>query len=181
MSGEPGLRRDAAANRARLVATAERVFADGGTDVTMDDVARAAGVGPATLYRRFHSKDDLVRAVLEGFFRRLITLADQAAAAPPKQSLALFLATVGSEIALQQGLAHRLWGELAPRELIDELEGRTAVILRAARTAGAAHESVTVGDVAAAVRGMRGVAETGSGWERHLAFLLAGFRVGIEG
>lgn len=105
-----GLRRDAAENRARLVSAAERVFAEHGTAASMDDVARAAGVGSATLYRRFPSKDDLVRAVLDGFFTRLIALADDALTAPAEHSLEVFLITVGHQIASQRGLAHRLWG-----------------------------------------------------------------------
>jgi AcrR family transcriptional regulator len=182
VDGQAPLRRDAAENRARMVAAAERVFAVSGTAASMEDIARAAGVGPATLYRRFPAKDDLVRAVLDGFFRRLIVLADEAVQAPTERSLALFLTTVGAEIARQPGLAHRLWGELAPRDLIAELEARTAAVLRAARTAGVVHESVTMDDVAAAVRAMRGVAETDNdALRRHLAFLLAGFRAGPEG
>jgi len=120
-----------------------------------------------------------VRAVLEGFFRRLITLADEALKAPPERSLAVFLATVGAEIARRRGLAHRLWGELAPGELITELEARTAAVLDTARTAAPVHESVTASDVAA--RYARCAASPRSmmpPWHRHLAFILAGFRAG---
>jgi AcrR family transcriptional regulator len=183
VTGSAPLRRDAAENRARLIAAAEHVFAESGTTASMEDIARTAGVGPATLYRRFPAKDDLVRAVLEGFFRRLVTLADEALQAPPERSLAVFLTTVGAEIARRRGLAHRLWGELAPRALIAELEARTAAVLDTARAAGAVHESVTVADVAAAVRAMRGVTETetdDAAWRRHLAFVLSGFRAGPE-
>jgi AcrR family transcriptional regulator len=175
------LRRDAAENRARLIAAAEAVFARSGTAASMEDIASAAGVGPATLYRRFPAKDDLVRAVLDGFFRRLLTLTEEALQAPPEQALALFLVTVGGEIARQRGLSHRLWGELSPRGLIAELEARTAVILQTAKDAGVVHPSVTVDDIAAGVRALRGVTETGdSAWRRHLAFMLAGFRAGPE-
>jgi hypothetical protein len=65
-------------------------------------------------------------------------------------------APVGAEIARWRGLAHRLRGELAPRALIAELEARTAAVLDTARAAGAVHESVTVADVAAAVRATSG-------------------------
>lgn len=61
------MRRDAADNRNRLVAAAEEVFARHGTAATLDDVARAAGIGPATLYRHFADKDALVREVLAVF------------------------------------------------------------------------------------------------------------------
>ena len=64
------MRRDAAANRDRWISAAEGVFAAKGTSATLEDVARAAGVGPATLYRRFANKDALVREVLSAFFLR---------------------------------------------------------------------------------------------------------------
>lgn len=174
-----GLRRDAAENRARLVSAAERVFAEHGTAASMDDVARAAGVGSATLYRRFPSKDDLVRAVLDGFFTRLIALADDALTAPAEQSLEVFLITVGHQIASQRGLAHRLWGDLAPTGPVAELEDRTRRLVARARRAGAVSPAVTVDDVAIAIRAMSGVVEAdGDAWRRLLAYLLTGFRTG---
>jgi AcrR family transcriptional regulator len=57
--------------RDRLLAAAERVFAEGGLDAPMPAVARAAGASIGSLYRQFASKDDLVAALAE---RRLATL-----------------------------------------------------------------------------------------------------------
>lgn len=59
------LRADAARNAERLVSAAAAVFAESGVDVPLDGIARRAGVGIATLYRHFASKDDLVKAVIE--------------------------------------------------------------------------------------------------------------------
>ncbi|MDR6867394.1 AcrR family transcriptional regulator [Microbacterium resistens] len=56
------LRSDAKENRDRVLAAARELFATDGLDVTMREIARSAGVGPATLYRRFPTKADLVRA-----------------------------------------------------------------------------------------------------------------------
>ena len=58
-------RRDAARNRAAILAAAREAFAEGGLAVGVDQIARRAGVGPATLYRHFPSKSDLAAAVLE--------------------------------------------------------------------------------------------------------------------
>ena len=58
------MRRDAADNRDRLLRAAEDVFAARGPAATLEDVARAANVGPATLYRRFANKDALIREVI---------------------------------------------------------------------------------------------------------------------
>ncbi len=56
------LRSDAQENRDRVLAAARALFAEVGLDVGMREVARRAGVGPATLYRRFPTRQDLVEA-----------------------------------------------------------------------------------------------------------------------
>ncbi|MEV6243615.1 helix-turn-helix domain-containing protein [Lentzea sp. NPDC051838] len=54
------LRADAQENRARVLAVARELFAERGLDVPMAAIARRAGVGVATLYRRFPTKESLV-------------------------------------------------------------------------------------------------------------------------
>jgi AcrR family transcriptional regulator len=61
----PARRRDAERNREAILAAAREAFAEGGVATGVDQIARRAGVGPATLYRHFPSKADLVDAVLE--------------------------------------------------------------------------------------------------------------------
>ncbi|GLZ76542.1 TetR family transcriptional regulator [Actinorhabdospora filicis] len=56
------LRSDAAHNRERILRAARDLFAEKGTDVPMDEVARRAGVGIATVYRRFPTREDLIAA-----------------------------------------------------------------------------------------------------------------------
>lgn len=58
-------RRDAQRNRDLLVATARRAFADEGLAVSMDAIAKTAGVGAGTLYRHFPTKNDLIAAVID--------------------------------------------------------------------------------------------------------------------
>ena len=65
-------RADAARNRIRVLAAAETLFAERGVaEVTMDDVAAAAGVGKGTLYRRFGDKGGLAMALLDEREREL--------------------------------------------------------------------------------------------------------------
>lgn len=73
LSGRPGgpqaparrERRDAAENRQHILAAARRLFAERGIDQTsMNEIARAAGVGPGTLYRRFDHKGQLCEALV---------------------------------------------------------------------------------------------------------------------
>lgn len=58
-------RSDAARNADRIVRAAGDIFARQGVDVSLQDIARHAGVGVATLYRHFANKSELVRAVIE--------------------------------------------------------------------------------------------------------------------
>lgn len=62
---ERPLRADAARNHRRIVDAAAAAFESDGADVALDEIARRAGVGVATLYRRFRTRDQLIRAVLE--------------------------------------------------------------------------------------------------------------------
>src|SRR6185436_1282452 len=65
------LRRDAEQNRGRIVEAARSAFAADGIDVSVEEIARRAGVGMGTLYRRFPTKGDLVDAVLENAFSEI--------------------------------------------------------------------------------------------------------------
>ncbi|MFF4416936.1 TetR/AcrR family transcriptional regulator [Streptosporangium sp. NPDC001559] len=59
-------RADAARNRARILEAAERLFAaNGAPNVTMEDIARAAGVGRGTLYRRYPDRAAIATAMLD--------------------------------------------------------------------------------------------------------------------
>ena len=178
------MRRDAAVNRERLISAAEAVFAEHGPRATFDDVATAAGVGPATLYRRFANKDALVHAVLSGFFGRLVDVATTAASGPPETGLETFLRTVGVELAKKSGLSAPAWGELAPEPIVDHLRRLSTELLRGAQRAGAVRADVTPDDVAAAVWALRVVIHSERNdpahhgaelWRRHLETILRGF------
>ena len=66
------LRTDAVRNAARIVTSAQRVFASAGLEAAMEDVAADAGVGVATVYRRFPSKEALLRVVLDRRFDEVV-------------------------------------------------------------------------------------------------------------
>ncbi|WSQ06977.1 TetR/AcrR family transcriptional regulator [Streptomyces sp. NBC_01231] len=72
------LRSDAERNRGRIIAAARTVFGRDGLNASMASVAREAGVGIATIFRRFPSKEELVAAV---FSDRMDAYADAVAAA----------------------------------------------------------------------------------------------------
>ena len=76
------LRADAARNRARVLDAAREAFAELGLDVGVEEIARRAGVGKGTLYRRFPTKDALVRAIFEGLLDEIDVLVAEAEAVP---------------------------------------------------------------------------------------------------
>jgi AcrR family transcriptional regulator len=72
------LRKDAERNRVRILTAAGELFAERGLGVTLDDIARHAGVGVGTVYRRFPDKETLIDAL---FAQRIEALCDIAAQA----------------------------------------------------------------------------------------------------
>src|SRR6478752_4256335 len=76
------LRADARDNRDRTLEAARELFAELGLGVTMRDIARKAGVGPATVYRRFPTKQHLVVEVFTDEMRACRTIVDDACADP---------------------------------------------------------------------------------------------------
>ncbi|MBV8462974.1 MAG: TetR/AcrR family transcriptional regulator, partial [Acidimicrobiales bacterium] len=103
------LRADARKNRARLLAAAEEVFAEGGVSVPVDDVARRAGVGVGTFYRHFPTKEALLVAVIG---TRIERLRDRSAclleADDPGAAFFEFAAHLSEEIAAKSDLAYAL-------------------------------------------------------------------------
>lgn len=78
----PRLRADAAANRAHIVEVARQTFAADGLDVPMSEIARRAGLGIATVYRRFPTKGDLVAEAFAEQMDECARLLDTALADP---------------------------------------------------------------------------------------------------
>ena len=75
---ERDLRADAERNRQRIIEAARAVFAEAGLDVPLEAIAQRAGVGIATLYRRFPTRDDLVAASFAPRMAEYIAAVDEA-------------------------------------------------------------------------------------------------------
>jgi len=71
----PALRADAARNRQRILDAAVEVFAERGLEASTSEIAQRAGVGEATLFRRFPTKDDLVTAIVQVMLEDAASLA----------------------------------------------------------------------------------------------------------
>ncbi|RLL68406.1 TetR/AcrR family transcriptional regulator [Streptomyces sp. Z26] len=101
----PGpLRADARQNRQRVLDAARELFADRGLDVPIAAVARRAGVGVATLYRRFPTRDSLVTAVFSDQLEACSAVIDTALAAPdPWRGFCSVVEKVGTMQATDRG------------------------------------------------------------------------------
>jgi AcrR family transcriptional regulator len=189
-SGQPPeperLRADALRNREAVVAAARQVFAEAGLDAPLEEIARRAGVGIATLYRRFPSRLDLVDAILTSAVEAHVRVAEEALAmADPWEGFVHFLTEGLGLQATDRGLNDMMSMRL-PRATQAEaakrryFEAQTEIISRAQRS-GQLRADVTAEDVALLVWATTRIVEAThdvavDAWRRHLALLLDGFR-----
>jgi AcrR family transcriptional regulator len=120
------LRADAARNRAAIVAVARDVFAEQGLEAPLEAIAARAGVGIATLYRRFPTREKLVAAALVEKIAAYAEAAEQAlAVADPWQGFAGFVLRSCELQAGDRGLSDLLSMTLSADEHVEQLR-RTA-------------------------------------------------------
>src|SRR3954453_17931999 len=74
------LRADAERNRERILDAAREAFAEDGLDVGLHEIARRAGVGGGTVYRRFPDKQELIEALFEDRIAEVLGIAEEALA-----------------------------------------------------------------------------------------------------
>jgi AcrR family transcriptional regulator len=118
------LRADARLNREQIVSAARAVIAERGAEIPMEDVARRAGVGVATVYRRFPDRAALISAVAMDSFGRVVEIARAAEDEEPSAWLALsrFVQEAAGELRLSTLLS--LWFSDTWAELRDDPENQ---------------------------------------------------------
>jgi AcrR family transcriptional regulator len=101
------VRADALRNRERLVEVAQSAFASNGIETSLEDIARQAGVGIGTLYRRFPKREDLIAAVLAERYLKLADVALVLAAQreDPEAALTEWLTLLVEHMAIYRGLS----------------------------------------------------------------------------
>jgi AcrR family transcriptional regulator len=159
------MRRSALANRERILAAAEAVFGADGARGSTEDVAELAGVGIATVFRHFPTKEQLIEATLVRHFHRLDEQAIQLAGElDPDQALRQLLATMIETSATKLTLVSLVGdsGEipLAVRQAAETLRASMERILVRAKAAGAVQRDVTVDELFVLVRGLAQAAAT---------------------
>jgi AcrR family transcriptional regulator len=179
------LRADAARNRAAIVAVARDVFAEHGLEAPLEAIAARAGVGIATLYRRFPTREKLVAAALVEKVAEYAEAARQALAAPdPWDGFAGFVERICELQAGDRGLSDLLCMTLSADEQIEELR-RTAnelltTVIERAKDAGTLREDFVGEDLVllliatAAVMHVTRV-DAPEAWRRFVALALDSF------
>jgi AcrR family transcriptional regulator len=181
----PCLRSDAERNRARIIAAARTVFGRDGLGASMASVAREAGVGIATLFRRFATKEELVAAV---FADRMDAYAEAVAVAldnpDPWQGFVGYVETVCEMQAADYGFADVLTMTFPAAKGLEErrregYEGIVRLIDRA-KAAGSLREDFTPEDLVLVYMANAGVVNaTGDAapdsWRRVVALLIQSF------
>ncbi len=181
------LRADAARNRALIVAAAAEVFAERGLEASTAEIAERAGVGEATLYRRFPSKDDLVAAIVATKMDEALEIGARCLLEPdPWRGLERFMFEMGERSHRDQCVSDAAkdrcaaTAELAPRrkQMLDLCRD----LVRRAQRAGVVRDDVSGQDLLFLIAAAGSLGELPFPglredlWQRYLGLLLDGLR-----
>jgi AcrR family transcriptional regulator len=186
------LRADAQRNRQRVVQAARAVFAEKGLDVPLEDIADRAGVGIATLYRRFPTREELVVAVFESKLLEYATAADEALESlDPWTGFQDYIERICAMQAADRGFADMIVMALpAASDMAERVRDRAhhtvAELIRRAQDAGALRQDFVPEDIPLLLMATAGVLHTTRdaaphAWRRLVAYLLEGFRADHTG
>lgn len=176
------LRADARRNRERVLRTAQHLFATEGLGVSLDEIARRAGVGPGTVHRHFPAKEALYLAVITDQLRQLIAGAEVLAISDDPAALFTLLgrmmATGAENVAVKSALTAAEFDlRTAAPGVAADLTGHVANLLDRAHAAGVVRPDVTAEELMALVAGAftaisHANAETSPERSAHLAQLI---------
>jgi AcrR family transcriptional regulator len=186
---EPGCRRlraDAARNRDAIVAVARDVFAKQGLEAPLEAIATRAGVGIATLYRRFPTREKLVAAALVQKVAEYAEAARQAlAAADPWAGFAGFVERICELQAGDRGLSDLLSMTLSADEQVEQLRrtanGLLITVIDRAKAEGTLREDFVGEDLVLLLIATSAVMQVTrqdapDAWRRFVAVVLDGLR-----
>ena len=163
-NGTP-MRKNARANRERILAAAEAVFGASGELGSTEDVAARAGVGIATVFRHFPTKEALIEASLVRQFERLNEQASRLADGPDpgravRQLIVTLVETSSTKLTLISLAGES--GQLSPavQDAMSQVQASIGGILARAKDEGAVAEDVTADEFFLLVRGLAQAAAT---------------------
>jgi AcrR family transcriptional regulator len=182
----PTLRADAARNLELILEAAEEAFAEKGHDACVADIATRAGVGQATIFRRFETKDDLIAAVFERKIRQLVETARTAARKRRAwDGLMLFMTAAtelhGRDRGFFQSMAQQLFQDPQLLALKQEVSEAMSAVVERAKSEGDLRADIATEDIhafccAAAQAATMGPATKPSASKRYLAVITDGMR-----
>ncbi|HVP01539.1 MAG TPA: helix-turn-helix domain-containing protein [Solirubrobacteraceae bacterium] len=180
------LRRDAARNRQLILEAARAEFAERGLEASLDDIARRAGVGIGTVYRRFAGKEELIEALFADRMAEVVAIADEALANPDPWSGFVFWVTRLAEIqAADRGLKALLSSTSHGRDRFasarEQIAPRVVQLIARAQEQGRLRADVAPSDLALAGYMLSAVADYAGTvdrevWRRQLTLVLDGLR-----
>ncbi|MFC7306219.1 TetR/AcrR family transcriptional regulator [Streptomyces monticola] len=152
----PRPRADALRNRERIVTAAREMFVESGPEVPLDEIARRAGVGNATLYRHFADRSELIREVVCSVMDRTSERAEEALAGEADAFAALrrFVHAaaderIGALCPMLSGAFDKDHPDLDEARL--RLERQVEEVMERARAAGQLRTDIAVGDLLVAL------------------------------
>lgn len=176
------LRADAQRNRERLLAAAEEVFLERGAEASMEDVAKRAGVGIGTLYRRFPTRESLFAAAYSARFLALAAASHtRAGALDPLAALRLYLEDLVLHTSVYRGLAASLGAMLqSGTPGCDAIGKEGQRLLQLGQKAGVVRRDVSFDDLVAVAMATSLVTEQLDKPKARIAHLIGLFLGGIE-
>ncbi len=159
-TGSRPLRADAQRNRDRLLDVAVRAFSQDGPDVTLDAIAKDAGVGIGTLYRHFPTREALIEAAYRNELARLCdAVPDLLRAMPPDQATRAWMDRYIDYMSTKRGMADALRAVIASggtpyAQSRDRLTTAITTLLQAGAAAGTLRADVEPADVLATLSGV---------------------------
>jgi AcrR family transcriptional regulator len=188
---ERPLRADAERNRGRVMEAARELFAARGLGVTLNDIARHAGVGVGTVYRRFPDKDALIDALFEERVAQLVAIARAGLdAVDPWSGLVTAITSILEIQEADRGLKELMLSPDTGRARVSRMRERMAPIvaqlIARARDVGELREDIVAQDFPL-IQIMLGAVidvarEDAPGlWRRYLEIILQGMRARPQG
>lgn len=182
------LRADAARNRELLVESAGEVFAESGLDAPLEEIAERAGVGIATLYRRFPTREALIEAIFEDKAAEYVRIANEALLVDDAwEGFCTYIERICGMQARDRGFTEVLTTTFPTAKRLEgyRKEGlqKASQLIESAQKHGALRKDFVSSDlifiliaIGAYLQATRDVAP--NAWRRYVALLLDGLKAG---
>ena len=184
------LRADAERNRQLLLDAAKTLFAERGLQVSLDDIAEAAGVGVGTAYRRFGSRAELIEALFDERIDQMVEVAQECLEIEdPWEGLVAFIERSTELQSSDRGLKEILLGSGEGQHKITEIREKMrplgSELVQRAKDSGDLRADFAPQDLPMIQIMLGGIADASATvepdlWRRYLAMLLVGMRAENE-